>query len=261
MNKKHLQLRLKQISWVLLAFLVIFFVLSAVDRKKNTYSADIVNVKITNGSAVDSNLIIEDEVRNILDESFTYGITNNVLKEIDVSRAERILERNPFVTNADVYIDHRNQIHADIEQRVPMLRVIDGENKSYYLDAAGNYMPLSKHYTPRVLVLTGFVRPYESDFLGEDSNHHLKNLFTLATMIQKDEFYRHFIEQIHVSQNGDLLLVPKLGKQQILFGRYLNVTEKLQRLKIFYNEALPHEGWAKYELIDIRFNNQIVCTR
>lgn len=69
------------------------------------------------------------------------------------------------------------------------------------------------------------------------------------------------IEQVHVSQNGDIILIPKIGGQQILFGSYKKAEEKLERLKIFYDQALPHEGWDKYRLIDIRFNNQIVCRR
>ncbi|MEM1326807.1 MAG: hypothetical protein AAGI23_12675 [Bacteroidota bacterium] len=263
MKKPQIQAQLKQFGWIVAGLIGLFVVLSAVNRKKRTYSANRIEVEIEDVFTADSNLITKDEVSELLQESFTYGITDNALKEIDVQRAERVLERNAFVKNADVFIDRQNLIHARIQQRQPMVRIIDGENRSYYLDKDGNYMPLSDHYTPRVLVMTGFIRPYEVGFM-QNERHHLYDLFSLVTRLQEDEFFARLIEQVHVSQNSDILLIPKLGKQQILFGRYLdakNMEQKLQRLKIFYKEALPREGWTKYSLIDIRFENQVVCGR
>jgi cell division protein FtsQ len=263
MKQPQLQSGVKQFAWIIAGILGVISVVSAVNKKQRTYSANRIEVEIEDVFAADSNLITKDEVRELLQESFTYGITDNALKEIDVQRAERVLERNLFVKNADVFIDRTNLVHARIQQRQPVVRIIDGENRSYYLDREGNYMPLSDHYTPRVLVLTGFIKPYEANFM-QNERHHLNDLFTLVQRLQKDEFFDRLIEQVHVSQNSDILLIPKLGKQQILFGRYLdaeNAEQKLQRLKIFYKEALPREGWTKYELIDIRFENQVVCRK
>ena len=235
-------------------------VLSAVGKRQNSRSMPLLDIQIEPTAHADSNLITADEVDAILRTSFTYGIADNALKNIDVGRAERILEKNPFVKNADVYIDNTNTINVEIEQREPIVRVIDGEGRNYYLDEAANYMPLSEHHTARVLVLTGFIQPHEPNFM-KLPRHRLKNLFELTQIVRADEFFYHLIEQIHVSQNGDIIFIPKLGKQQILFGKYLNIEEKLQRLKIFYKEALPRTGWAKYEMIDIRFKDQIVCKK
>ncbi|MEM0993115.1 MAG: cell division protein FtsQ, partial [Bacteroidota bacterium] len=160
----------------------------------------------------------------------------------------------------DVYIDNTKTINVEIEQREPVVRVIDGEGRNYYLDEAANYMPLSEHHAARVLVLTGFIQPHEPNFM-KMPQHRLKDLFELTKRILADDFFRHLIEQVHVSQNGDIIFIPKLGKQQILFGRYLNIDEKLQRLKIFYKEAMPRAGWTKYQMIDIRFKDQVVCKK
>lgn len=235
-------------------------VLSAVNKRQNSRSMPLLKINIQPTASADSNLITSDEVDGILRSSFTYGIADNPLKSIDVGRAERVLEKNPFVKNADVYIDNTKTINVEIEQREPVVRVIDGEGRNYYLDEAANYMPLSEHHAARVLVLTGFIQPHEPNFM-KMPQHRLKDLFELTKRILADDFFRHLIEQVHVSQNGDIIFIPKLGKQQILFGRYLNIDEKLQRLKIFYKEAMPRAGWTKYQMIDIRFKDQVVCKK
>lgn len=260
MKKKHLILRIQQLSWAAVLLIMVMLVSSAVNKRKTTRSAREMEVNIETATEADSSLITKLEVEELLQKSFNYSILDSELKRIDVQRAERVLEKNPFVENADVFIDNRGKINVNLQQRKPVVRVMDGEGRNYYLDAKGNYMPLSEHHTARVLVLTGYIRPHEPDFIN-NPRHMLKNLFELATILRTDEFFHHMIEQVHVAQNGDIVFVPKLGKQQILFGKYLNIQEKLQRLKIFYNEAIPQEGWTKYKQIDIRFRNQIVCKK
>ncbi|MEM9886328.1 MAG: hypothetical protein AAF849_10575 [Bacteroidota bacterium] len=263
MKKKVLLARIQQITWIALLVAVGMLVLSAVGKRQNSRSMPLLDIEIQPTANADSNLITDEEIDSILRNSFTYGITDNPIKTIDVGRAERVLEKNPFVKNADVYIDNTNTINVEVEQREPVVRIIDGEGRNYYLDKAANYMPLSEHHTARVLVLTGFIQPHEPNFM-KLKQHRLKDLFYLSERIRADEFFHHLIEQVHLSQNGDILFVPKIGKQQILFGKYLdedNVEEKLQRLKIFYKEALSRTSWTKYQLIDIRFKDQIVCKK
>ena len=66
--------------------------------------------------------------------------------------------------------------------------------------------------------------------------------FALLTILD-DEFMSALVEQIHVSNQGEFTLIPKLGNQKILFGKHSNVLDKIDRLKVFYWEAIPYEGW------------------
>jgi len=36
------------------------------------------------------------------------------------------------------------------------------------------------------------------------------------------------------------------------------VETKFKKLKVFYKEVIPYEGWDKYQSIDLRFDKQIV---
>jgi cell division protein FtsQ len=259
MNKKALLDRLKQLGWMGFLLIVVLSVTSAVQRKKGSSCEDI-SVKIKKTIDTDTTFITEKDIIDLLSTSFEEEILGNSLERIDIGRMERILERNPFVKEVDVFMDNKNVIHIEIIQRKPMMRIMDSDGRNYYLDADGNYMPLSIHYTARVPVATGFIPAHTPDFLAR-KQYGLKDIFELMTLLNNDPFYKVMIEQVHVSQNGDIILIPKIGGQQILFGIYHQAQKKLERLKIFYDQALPHEGWDKYRLIDIRFSNQIVCRR
>jgi cell division protein FtsQ len=69
------------------------------------------------------------------------------------------------------------------------------------------------------------------------------------------------IGQIHLKKDGDFVLIPIVGGQEIIFGTAntdKEVNEKFRKLKIFYKEAIPYEGWDKYTEINLKYDRQIV---
>jgi hypothetical protein len=91
------------------------------------------------------------------------------------------------------------------------------------------------------------------------------NLTNFVKLIEGDDFWRAQIVEIVVSQsqNGALFLrlVPRAGNHTIIFGRIEKVERKLDRLLRFYREGLDKEGWDIYRTIDVRFDDQVVCTK
>jgi cell division protein FtsQ len=72
------------------------------------------------------------------------------------------------------------------------------------------------------------------------------------------------IGQVYLENDGDFVLVPLIGDQKIVFGTAYSeeeVKEKFKRLKIFYREAIPFEGWSKYNEISVKYDGQIVCRK
>jgi hypothetical protein len=39
------------------------------------------------------------------------------------------------------------------------------------------------------------------------------------------------------------------------------VQEKFSKLEIFYKQAMPYEGWTKYDQINLKYSKQIVCRK
>jgi len=252
------RLRYARLAWLMFLFIVAMIWIIARNRKANTF-ADGLLVEVKELSGGDK-LISERDVRQVLLSAFGSDLENSELGSLDVDRMERVLENDPFVKNADVYIDQNNQVHIDIDQREPLVRVLDNHGNNYYLDAAGKKMPPSKNYAARVIVATGNVSPYTPEF-RQKRKSNLKDLFNLTQALLADEFLASFIQQIHVNNAGDFILVPLIGDQKIILGPARKLEDKLDRLKIFYKEGMPYEGWRKYETINLKYSGQVVCRR
>jgi len=64
-----------------------------------------------------------------------------------------------------------------------------------------------------------------------------------------------------VNEANEFELIPRVGAHLILFGSIDNYERKFRNLKIFYEQGLNNIGWNKYEKINLKFDNQIVCTK
>jgi cell division protein FtsQ len=239
-------------------FLIAALIISAVEKKKGATSVDM-TIDIEQ-LEVGYSLINAEDVLLLIENSFGYKLTSLPIGSIDVERVERVLNADPFVKNANVYIDALNVIHIELSQREPILRVIDKNGLSYYLDREGGNVPLSKHYTPRVIVATGDINPYDRDYLTK-KKHVLKDLYELTQRILKDEFLAPLIEQIYVAKTGEYHLIPKIGDQRIILGDMDRLEEKIFYLKNFYKEAMPFKGWQKYKTINLTFKGQVVTVK
>ena len=112
----------------------------------------------------------------------------SVPKEIlDLNGLENALKSNPMIKTAEVYLTVSGEVQADINQRKPIARV--STNAAYYIDDLGAYMPLSKNYTARVPLVTGFVE-----------KNNLGSIFTIANKIENDDFLKNQIVEIHQNQ-------------------------------------------------------------
>lgn len=248
----------KRLMWTFMAFVAAGVILSSVQWKETSPSA---------GLAIDvqplpdgHDLIKAEDIMVKVERSFGFPLEGTPLNNIDIERLERVLEADPFILEADAYVDAGSVIHIRVEQREPVLRIIDNNGLNYYLDRDGVQMPLSEHFTARVLVATGSIPPYVPNFLERD-RHLLQDVFLLSEQIRMDPFLHSLIEQIYVSNRGEMTVIPKVGDQKILLGRNFNMREKLENLKIFYEQALPYEGWQRYDTYDLRYKGQVVAVK
>jgi cell division protein FtsQ len=252
------RLRYDRIIWVMgIAFLVIFLA-SAISRKKTSQVDKImVSVQPLKSGA---NLLTEQQVRRAIQKGITERIEGAIVEEMDCNRVEAFLETDPFIKGAHVYLDINNRMRVDVEQREPILRIMDNQGSNYYLDAAGAKIPVSRNYTARVLVCTGNIPAYTTDFL-EKKEHVLKDLMALRTRVEDDEIFEFFFQQIHVTNKNEYILTPLIGDQTIMLGSLVNLEDKIERLKIFYKEGMPRTGWQVYQRLDLRFKDQVVAVK
>ncbi|MBK7231893.1 MAG: hypothetical protein IPH93_06445 [Saprospiraceae bacterium] len=174
---------------------------------------------------------------------------------------ESRLEALPVVHHSEIYLDANQNLHVDVYQRDPVLRVLDIEGNQYYIDTEGNKIPCSSRYAARVPVVTGVAGTQGDRNVLKGKNLHIKNIYYLALEIAKDPFAQSLIEQIDIQQTGDVVFVPKIGSEKIFFGKVNDIQEKLDKLQFFYREGLRYEGWNVYTTIDLQNRDQVVCKR
>lgn len=253
-------LGIRRFGWLIALLGVALLLISAIAARegKLLHSVNINVAPLATGDL----LLTEAQVSEELEKSFTKPLASLLLADVDVARVEAVLESHPLVADADAYVDADMQLHINVIQRNPILRVIANNGQNYYLDQDGVRMPLSEVFTARVPVASGNIVAWSSDYLTQDE-HQLKDLFLLAKLLRADDFYQALIEQIYVNNKGEIILAPKVGDQIIQLGRYdkEKTRERLARLKVFYEKGLPYEGWRKYAAFDLRYADQVVCKK
>ena len=247
---------IKRTAGVLGIAILVLLLMAAASRKRELpIVATIVKVQPLPG---ENWLIDSADIINIIERSMGTPLDEQPAGWVDENRIERFLEQDPFVKNAEVAIAANSEVKIKIEQRQPILRIFDQSGAQYYLDKNGRRMPLSPHFTARTLVATGNIQPFTPEFL-QHPDSQMKNLFELARFIIADRFWSALIEQIYFNKRGEYVLIPKIGDQVIIFGKFQNVDDKFFRLRAFYTEAINREGWKKYHSIDLRYKGQVVC--
>ncbi len=93
----------------------------------------------------------------------------------------------------------------------------------------------------------------------------LCGLLEFVSQVQRDNFWRAEIVQICASATSygalSLTLVPRSGDFRIELGETDEAEHKLERLMSFYRSAMASLGWEQWSKIDLRYNNQVVCTQ
>jgi cell division protein FtsQ len=201
-------------------------------------------------------LITNEDIQNHL-AKWRKGYENTPMKDLPVTEMEAALKDLPVIDEANVYLSASNKLTIKIKQVTPLLRIIDQRGANYYLGEGKRKIPVSKSHTPRIPVVTGDIPMFEDSLILKD-NHLFARLFALGEVIKDDPFCLANTEQIHVSQ-GKITLIPKVGNFHFLLGNATEPKVQMQRLKTFYRDVLPVEGWNTYKVVDLRFKRQIVC--
>lgn len=192
---------------------------------------------------------------------------------VNVPAIEKALNSHAAISNAEVSMSIDGVVKVDVTQRNPIIRIINADGDSYYIDDEGKLMPLSDKYTMKVLVANGnIMEPYSKRYmysmekLSADSAllaiSKLDELYAMAKFINKDPFWKAQIHQIYYNSENDMEIVPMAGDQKIIFGDTNAMEEKFNKLFTFYQQGLNTTGWwNKYSTINLKFRNQIVCTK
>nr|WP_282134520.1 hypothetical protein [Seonamhaeicola maritimus] len=177
------------------------------------------------------------------------GGLKNVPKEtLALNELERALKSNPMIKSAEVYVAVNGTLNAKVEQKTPIARV--STNASYYIDDEGLFMPLSRNYSARVPLVTGYVE-----------KNNLKNIFKVAQKIKNDDFLKKNVIEIHQSINKVIFLRLRQCEFLVQLGDVKLLDKKVNNLKAFYQKSSKEGILKDYKKVNLQFDNQVVCSK
>ena len=263
MLKKILNISL----WVVL-FAGIFFLMAFAETKRNTTPCKNIDIRVVQNDT--DFFITPAEVRSLIAQQ--QGVlTGKPMDKINILQLEKMLSANPYIADAQVYATLDGNLEMKITQKKPIVRIINSDDESYYLDADGYVVPLSSNYTARTLVVNGNINePYKmyankniKKSMNDTSMHTaLKGIYKLSDYIYHNAFWKAQITQVYMDSTNDFCLIPRVGRQRIIFGSADDMDQKFAKLWILYHEGLNSTGkWNDYSTINLKYKHQIVCTK
>lgn len=255
-------------SWLL--FLVAVIVgLSAASRTQNelksNYPEILIHVDGENAFLTPTEVVKRLEAKN-----FIYA--GQKVDKIPINKIENYLASMSETRSCKVFKNLGETWQIEIELRKPIARIFNNSGESFYLDNLGFPMATSPLYTARVLVVSGDIddRAHSipvGEIINNDTLKTIRNLddiYRISNYVCNDPFLNAQVGQVHRESNGDFVLVPQVGEQIIIFGSAISdeeVATKFEKLKLFYKEGIPFEGWNKYSVINLKFKKQVVCKK
>ncbi len=240
---------MKLFNWInirlVLMFALVFFLFSFASNRNS-------NRKLTKSVVV----FVGDNVPFLKQETVNKLLIENrrdaqsIHKDkLDLNKLEKTLNASPMIEKSEVFVSIGGVLKATVKQKTPIARVFDG-SESFYIDSEGNEMPLSPNFTARVLLVSGVI-----------DKKNKENLAQLFRIIYEDEFLKKNIIGVQIMPNGSLKMLNRNFDYQIDFGRAIRVEAKFNNYKAFFQKAVLDSSLYKYKKIDLRFTQQVVCTK
>jgi cell division protein FtsQ len=179
--------------------------------------------------------------------------------EVNLNVLEKYLETIRWVKHVELFLDNAQVLQVKIEQRIPIVRIFTASGNSFYIDKEGLQLPLKQLTVLRLPVFTNF--PTDQEKLSKPDSLLLNDILHFTKALQSDSFFTAQTAQVNIAVNGDFELVPSVGDHMVLIGSVENIEDKLNRLYTFYKKVWVQSGLNAYQVIDCRFDNQIVALK
>jgi len=251
------------LTW-LLVMVYLIVVLGLVSEKVNKSPCQSLQISIMDSS--NNHFVSSNDIYNLIIQNQA-NILVSEQGRINTKELEGKIKNTPFVKTIEVFKSSNGKLNVNVTQREPIIRVIDNRGAGYYIDKDANIMPLGKYYTARVVVANGWnlaIGAPGENLMKLRTNPEYRRIFELyqlGVFIYDSDFWRAQIEQIHLTQAGEFQLIPRVGAHIIEFGDISNYEDKFYKLKALYKQGLKDEGWNTYVKINLKYKDQVVCTK
>lgn len=252
---KHWQTILVRVLWSIAgAALIVLFVVAWKAKEEKKCTSIQIELVGENTAAL---FMDEKEILQIIHEQ---GVKEGLpIGAVNLNTLEKYLQTIRWVKNAELFLDNTQSLQVRIEQRIPIARIFTASGNSFYIDKEGLQLPLKQLTVLRLPVFTNF--PSDQEKLSKPDSLLLNDVLRFTQAVATDSFFMAQTAQVNIATNGDFELVPSVGDHLVLIGSVENIEDKLNRLYTFYKKVWVQSGLNAYQVIDCRFDNQIVALK
>lgn len=241
----------KKILVIIIAFIVVGYLIFSADYFRRSYHNSVceefvVVIKDSTKTQFVSAKEIEDLVKR-----YKLHPVGKPFNEINTLAIRDSILSNKLIESANVYITSGSSVIATVQQREPVLRVMSDIKGNFYVDKDREVMPVSSSFAVYVPIATGLI---DEEFAKND-------LYDFAIFLKNNPVWDAWIEQIVVNQEKEVELIPRAGDFRIIIGKLENYNSKLNKFVRFVDGGLNVVGWNRYSAINLKYDNQVVCTR
>lgn len=201
---------------------------------------------------ISGNKIVNEE--DIL-KSMSSSAINNQNFEIDISKIQKLLKKNPYIQ--ETYITHKNlnEIKVEVKERNPIASMVLENGNLVYIDSSMNLLPYILYDNmPDVPLLNGVFQNGEIDSLA------IIGSFAILNLINKDtkQYLLPLISEIDYNKSNNTFSIITSGEgAEIKLGGIHNLDTKINKMDAFYKSSyIASNKSIKY--IDLRWDNQIL---
>ena len=252
---KHWQTILVRILWSIAgAALIVLFVVAWKAKEEKKCSS--IQIELV-GETTAALFMDEKEILQIIHEQgVNVGLS---IGDVNLNTLEKYLETIRWVKHVELFLDNAQVLQVKIEQRIPIARIFTASGNSFYIDKEGLQLPLKQLTVLRLPVFTNF--PSDQEKLSKPDSLLLNDILHFTKAVATDSFFMAQTSQVNIAVNGDFELIPTVGDHLVLIGSVDNIEDKLNRLYTFYKKVWVQSGLNAYQVIDCRFDNQIVALK
>lgn len=277
--KAILRITLNILIWgALIAYLV--FATRYCKEQQREELLNMVNIVVADSGKLRT--VSSEMVRGWLEEEGV-PLEGSPLRQINTKRISEVIGAHVFIASTKAWIEQNGTLNIEVSQREPVMRIITDNGYDFYVSHDYWIIPPQTGKGEYLPVVTGkFDLPFEQGWFGSledilaeeekksDGNYSfLFKLINFVKLTNGDPFWKDAIVQFVVTREEGaptwkepvIELVPRIGDHIIAVGTLDDAEQKLAKLRLFYDNVLVYEGWDLYKVINIKYNNQVVCTK
>ena len=242
---------MKKVLIILIAVSVIVYLIISADYFRDSSQNRIcVGFEVEVKDSVKTQFVTAEDINRLV-KKYDLNPAGKSFKEINTLAIRDTILSNKLVESANVFITSNGTVKATVQQREPVFRVISETTGNFYVDKDRRIMPVSSSFAVYVPVATGRI----------DEEYAQSELFDFAMFLNNNADWDAWIEQIVVESRNEVVLIPRAGNFRIIMGSLDDYPVKLNKFVRFVDGGLNVVGWNRYSDINLKFENQVVCTR